>query len=258
MTRVLVVEISGHDRASSVLASEGFTVFTAVGTKEAVEALQTLSPDAVVLEVPSPSARVLDMCAAIRAVDASPLVVLSGPCSEPEAVATYGAGADALVTEPVGSHELVARVRALLRRSPPAPDVAVDAIVVGPVVLDRARRELRVAGTLVPAPRREFEIAELLMSEAGRVVPRERLVRELWGSMRDTKSLDVQVGRLRGRLAAAGAALCIVTIRGVGFRFASGDELQEIDLVTIESAVSADTFKIDLIETGAMEESAPA
>src|SRR5262245_40974689 len=120
-------------------------------------------------------------------------------------------------------------------------DTAPDIITIGPIRLDLARRELTVRGDRIPLPRREFDIAELLMQDAGRVVPRRVIVRELWGSMRDTKSLDVQVGRLRNRLSKAAGCPCIFTVRGLGFRFASDGELKEalgedfeIDLAGLE------------------------
>ncbi len=227
-----------RNAASTLLNEESFTVVTAVEAGEVVDVSTSFQPGVVVLEVPTPNAHVIQMCTMIRAASTTPVIVLSGPCPERDAVAAFGAGADSVITELIGSHELVARVRALLRRVPDQPEAPDDLVVVGPIVLDRARRELTVAGERVPVPRREFEIAELLMREAGRVVPRPVLVRELWGSMRDTKSLDVQVGRLRARLSAASGRACIVTVRGVGFRFASDGEFAE---------ASADDVDIDLI-----------
>jgi two-component system response regulator RegX3 len=241
MARVLVIEERDAGRASTLLTEESFTVMTAVETSEAIEALGAFGPDVVVVEVATPSSRVVQLCGALRAAGSTPLLVLSGPCSERDVIATFGAGADSVVIEPVGSHELVARIRALVRRNPVGSESAQEVITVGPVRLDLARRELTVRGERVPVPRREFDIAELLMQDAGRVVPRRVIVRELWGSMRDTKSLDVQVGRLRTRLANAAGCPCIVTVRGLGFRFASEGELKEalgedfeIDLTGIE------------------------
>jgi two-component system KDP operon response regulator KdpE len=241
MTRVLVFEGRDVSRASGLLSDESFTVVTAIETSEVIEVLETFEPNIILAEVPTPHSRVVQMCAAIRSVSMTPIIVLSGPCSERDAIAVFTAGADSVVIDPVGSHELVARVRALVRRTPPSTQEANEVIVVGPIVLDRGRRELTVNGERVAVPRREFDIAEFLMREAGRVVPRRLLVRELWGSMRDTKSLDVQVGRLRSRLAAAAGWPCIVTVRGVGFRFASDDEFvtssgdAELDLVEVEA-----------------------
>ncbi len=238
MTRVLVIEGRDGHRASALLNEESFTVVTAVETSEAIEVLSTFAPDIVLAEIATPNTRVLQLCSAIRAATTTPLILLSGPCTERDAVAAFGAGADSVITEPVGSHELVARVRALMRRVPAPSEASDDVLAIGPILLDRARRELTVHGERVAVPRREFDIAELLMREAGRVVPRRALVRELWGSMRDTKSLDVQVGRLRNRLSVAAGRPCIVTVRGVGFRFASDGEF---------SAATTDEVDIDLI-----------
>jgi two-component system response regulator RegX3 len=220
------------------LAEESFTVMTAVETSEAIDALKVFGPDVVVVEVAAAGTRVIQLCGAIRATGPVPLLVLSGPCPERDVIATFGAGADSVVTEPVGPHELVARVRALVRRSPVGADPAPEVITVGPIRLDLARRELTVRGERVPVPRREFDIAEVLMRDAGSVVARRAIVRELWGSMRDTKSLDVQVGRLRTRLANAAGCACIFTVRGLGFRFANEAELEE--------ALGAD-FEMDLV-----------
>jgi two-component system response regulator RegX3 len=240
MTRVLVVERCDEHRASALLSEEAFVVVTAVDTGEVIDVLDTLMPEIVVVEVSTLSMHVLQLCASIRTATSIPLVVLTGSGSERDAIAAFTAGADSVVREPVGSHELVARVRALLRRIPAPSEPNDDLITLGPIVLDRARREVTVLGQSIAVPRREFEIAELLMQQAGRVVARATLVRELWGSMRDTKSLDVQVGRLRARLLAASGHQCIVTVRGVGFRFATASELDqrgdvhEIDLVALE------------------------
>jgi two-component system response regulator RegX3 len=240
MARVLVVEGRGAHRAATLLAAEGLAVATALDASEAVEAIQSLQPDLVLVEIVSPTGDCVDLCRRLRAVTSISIAVLTNPCAERDAVAVFGAGVDTMITEPVGPHELVARVRALLRRRPLAPVRDDETIVVGAVAFDRARRELSVNGAPLPVPRREMEIAELLMRNAGRVVARSVIVRELWGSMRDTKSLDVQVGRLRTRLAQAGAGQCIVTVRGVGFRFSGSDELdQVIDLTSETEMITA-------------------
>jgi two-component system response regulator RegX3 len=224
MARVLVVEQRDVARAAALLEIEGFTVVTAVHLREAVSVVETFQPDLVLVESIAPTAAALALCACIRATGPTPLALLSGPCAERDAVDAFTSGVDTLVIEPVGRHELVARVRALLRRAPSPVDTRDDLVTVGPVVLDSARRELLVHGERIRIPRREFDIAELLMRDAGRVVPREKIVRELWGTVRDTKSLDVQVGRLRGRLTVAEGRRRIVTVRGVGFRFLTDDD----------------------------------
>jgi DNA-binding response OmpR family regulator len=224
MARVLVVERRDAPRAAAVLESEGFTVVTAMQHREASMVIDSFRPEAVVIEATTPGGSVLELCAGLRAEVAVPLVVVCLAAPERDALAAFGAGVDTVILEPVGRHELVARVRALLRRTPPAGRVDRDRITVGPIVLDAARRELFVNGVAVRVPRREFDIAEILMRDAGRVVTRQRIVRQLWGTVRDTKSLDVQVGRLRARLAEAEGRRRIVTVRGVGFRFLTDDD----------------------------------
>ena len=228
MARVLIAEL-GQRTTVSVLLEETFTVFTAGDREEAMHTVMSLQPDLVVLEVGVPDEGAIQVCSAIRALTASPIVLMSGPCSERAVLSAFAAGADSVVAGLVGPHELVARIRALLRRAPPKSTEEGDVLVVGPIRLDRARREVTVNGELIAVPRREFDIAELLMRDVGRVVPRVVIVRELWGSMRDTKSLDVQVGRLRARLAAAEGRRRIVTVRGVGFRFLGDDEPYDTD-----------------------------
>jgi DNA-binding response OmpR family regulator len=219
-------------RAAMLLESEGFTVVTAVHEREALTVVESFQPDIVLVESVVPSRSVLALCTFLRAAGQAPLALLTGPCAERDAVAAFTSGIDGLVIEPVGHHELVARIRALLRRVPASVDTQADRVVVGPVVLDSARRELSVCGEPVRIPRREFDIAELLMREAGRVVPRQAIVRELWGTVRDTKSLDVQVGRLRSRLSAIEGRRRIVTVRGVGFRFLTDDD-PELESVAV-------------------------
>jgi two-component system response regulator RegX3 len=219
----------------------------------------------------------LQLCGMVRAATTVPIMIFSGRYEEREVVSGFSAGADIYVSEPVGTHELVARVRAMLRRVVPRDEPpSGDLITVGPVVLDRASREVLVAGERVLMPRREFDIAELLMRKAGRVVTRAELVRELWGSARDTKSLDVQVGRLRTKLTAAEGRQRIVTVRGVGFRFVTDDESEpdrkpdrvttldvvidlpaadskrgDLDLVDEEELTDEDLLDEDLLEDSA-------
>jgi two-component system response regulator RegX3 len=224
MARVLVVEQREVPRAATLLESEGFTVVTAVYERESLSVVDAFAPDLVLVESVAPTRSVLELCASLRASGPIPIALISGPCSERDAVAAFTCGIDGLVIEPVGHHELIARIRALLRRVPAPVDDHGDHVIVGPIHLDSARRELSVNGEQIRIPRREFDIAELLMREAGKVVSRQTIVRELWGVVRDTKSLDVQVGRLRARLFAVEGRRRIVTVRGVGFRFLPDDD----------------------------------
>lgn len=224
MRTVLVVEQAERPRAATELGAEGFGVVTAVHVHEALDVHETVRADLVIVEGPASLASVRRVCASLRPAVTAPLALLSAPCSEIDAVAAFATGVDNLILEPVGHHELLARARSLLRRVPRTEWSKPEVLAVGPVELDCARREVFVRGEQVRLPRREFDIAFLLMRDAGRVVSRKTLVQELWGSLPDTKSLDVQVGRLRARLAAAEGRRRIVTVRGVGYRFLTDDE----------------------------------
>ena len=227
MNRVLVVERRERAATATTLETEGFTVMTAINPTEAIAAVAAFRPDVVVVDATVPDPGTVSVCLGIRSAMAGPIVLFTGPCPERATLAAFEAGVDSVVVGPTGTHELVARVRALLRRLPVVTEESGDVLTVGPVVLDRARRELFVHGQEVRAPRREFDIAEVLMRDAGRVVPRRQLVHELWGTVRDTKSLDVQVGRLRHRLAEIEGVQRIVTVRGVGFRFLTDEALAD-------------------------------
>ena len=226
MPRVLVVEGREDARVADVLLAEGFDVNVAPPVAEVVaKAVTAHEPEAVVLEIVRVNRSVNVLCNAVMGVTGAPIAIFSGRGHEREIVDGFETGAQAVFTEPIGAHELVARVRAVLRRYPTVVHGPDEVIVVGPVVLDRNRRQLTVDGQPVQVPRKEFEIAEILMRHAGRVVPRRDLVRELWGAPRDTKSLDVQVGRLRARISAVEGHQRIVTVRGVGYRFATDEDL---------------------------------
>jgi DNA-binding response OmpR family regulator len=229
MARVLAIEARDHGRVAALFATQEFAVATAAGGREALVAVESYSPSLILLETERIEQTAVRLCERLRSITNAPIVVVSGACSEREVIAIFAAGADTYIPDSVGPHELVARVRALLRRAPREPEHENATVRVGPVVLDGASRELRVNGTLVVLPRREFDIAELLMRKVGRVVTRDELIRELWGSRRDTKSLDVQVGRLRNRLATAEGRRRIVTVRGVGYRFLGDRELDELE-----------------------------
>jgi two-component system response regulator RegX3 len=161
-------------------------------------------------------------------------MIVSRSSAEEDVVAGLRSGADALVVDGVGAREFVARIRALLRRTPPTAREEPDAITVGPVVLNRATRQVLVDGTPIAVPRREFDILDVLMRAVDRTVTRDSLRRQLWGTARDSRTLDVQVRRLRARLAAAEGQRRIVTVRGVGYRFSSAPEPVDSTLDSVE------------------------
>jgi DNA-binding response OmpR family regulator len=221
----MVVEERDEPRARSVLAAEGLEVENVSGSIEVVlKAVETELPRVVIVETTTFSRPASRVCSVLQG-GATQIAVLCAHATERDVIAAYTAGADAVIVEPVGMHELVARVRALLRRVPARTEATSEVVVVGPIALDRARRQLTVNGEVMPVPRKEFDIAEMLMSRAGTLVSRVQMTRELWGSTRDTKTLDVQVGRLRTKLVAAEGRQRIITVRGVGYRFATDDDL---------------------------------
>jgi two-component system response regulator RegX3 len=222
MPRVLIVEGRTRSRLALALRDLGGDVDVVVSGPAAdlmSNAIDSCRPNAVVLEVSDISRAVTALCRLVAQLTAAPVVLFSERRSEDACIEGFAAGAFTVFGEPIGDHELVARVRAVLRRSPMNPEEAPDVLVVGPIVLDRGRHQLTINGELVRLPRKEFEIAEVLMRSAGLVVTRRDLVRELWGAPRDTKSLDVQVGRLRSRISRIEGAQRIMTVRGVGYRF---------------------------------------
>jgi len=233
MARTMVVEHRNLGRATSALVAEGFEVRTVAAadhsTSELVEAMVEFAPDLMVIEGNVIDDVVLATCANASISVFGPIVVLCEASSEADVVAGYEAGAASILTEPIGTHEFVARVRALLRRAAPTSEPSSEVLEVGPVVLDPACRRLTVSGVAVVVPRKEFDIAEVLMRNAGALVSRRQLLDQLWGRQSgDTKSLDVQVGRLRARLSEAEGIRRIVTVRGMGYRFLTDADLERV------------------------------
>jgi two-component system response regulator RegX3 len=226
MSRVMIVELRTRGRLAALFQTEGFEVET-VGTLDRLESMMAaFAPELMMLELPAIDEQAVMLCEALATMTPAPVVVLCEHCDETDVVAGYGAGAAAVLTDATGPRELVARIRALLRRRPLESNLESEVLIVGPVSLDRSCRQVTVGGRLIPMPRREFDIAEALMRRAGTVVTRHSLLMELWGgSHRDSKTLDVQVGRLRARLAAAEGRRRILTVRGVGYRFVTDEDL---------------------------------
>ena len=223
---ILVVddEQSYRDALSVALQREGFLVVTAADGEEALMRFDTARPSLVLLDVMIPKISGIDVCREIRTRSRVPIIMVTARNGEIDAVVGLEVGADDYVTKPFRLRELVARVRAALRRVPaeiesePRPDL----LEVGPVRIDTGRHEVTVDGATVALPLKEFELLEVLMLNAGRVLTRDLLIDRVWGPnyFGDTKTLDVHVKRLRAKIEEDPANPSrIVTVRGVGYRY---------------------------------------
>ena len=226
-TSVLVVEDeeSFVEALAAGLKREGFRVRVARDGAEALDLFDVVQPDLVLLDVMLPKVSGIDVCRELRSRSKVPIIMVTAKGSEIDTVVGLEVGADDYVTKPYRLRELVARMRAVLRRSP-ADDAALvrseEAVEVGDVIVDPARHEVRVRGEEVRLPLKEFELLVLLMENAGRVLPRDTLISRVWGAdyVGDTKTLDVHVKRLRAKVEEDPAhPTRIVTIRGLGYKY---------------------------------------
>ncbi|NBP52549.1 MAG: DNA-binding response regulator, partial [Actinobacteria bacterium] len=219
-----MVEHQSGGWVAEMLRSESFEVEVLAALMVRDEHPSVQAPQVVIHEVSTPG-RGFDVNLT-GVPPRTPVMVIIDCHDEGVVLDAYARGAASVLGPATGPREIVARVRALARRMEEPDTSAGDVVVVGSVALDRTCRRLTVGGRPVHVPRREFEIAEVLMRRAGLVVTRQALLVELWGGhRRDTKTLDVQVGRLRSRLAAAEGRTRIVTVRGLGYRFLTDADL---------------------------------
>jgi two-component system response regulator RegX3 len=224
---ILVVddEQSYRDALAVALEREGFAVELAADGVEALERFDAARPSLVLLDVMLPQVSGIDVCRELRSRSRVPIIMVTARNAEIDAVVGLEVGADDYVSKPFRLRELVARVRAALRRSPNGeePEVEVaDVLEVGDVRLDASRHEVFVRGELVGLPLKEFELLELLLGNAGRVLTRDVLIDRIWGPnyFGDTKTLDVHIKRLRAKLEDDPShPTRIVTVRGVGYRY---------------------------------------
>ena len=208
---------------AEALERDGFHTQIAHTAAAALEQARTHRPDLVLLDLMLPDGSGLDVCRELRASSSVPIIILSARGEEADRVVGLELGADDYVVKPFSAREVIARIRAVLRRSA-APAAGADGpIEIGELRLDPARRMVTLAGEPVELARKEFDLLALLMREAGAVVQRERLIDEVWDVnwFGSTKTLDVHVSALRKKLDPS----FIHTVRGVGFRFASPEEL---------------------------------
>ena len=207
------------------LKREGFRVEVARDGVQALELFETTRPDLVLLDVMLPRLSGIDVCREIRSRSSRvPIIMVTAKGSEIDTVVGLEVGADDYVTKPYRLRELVARMRAVMRRTPSEDSLATsgEAIEVGDVALDPLRHEVRVRGEQVALPLKEFELLELLLDNAGRVLTRETLIDRVWGPhyVGDTKTLDVHIKRLRTKVEEdPSSPTRITTIRGLGYRY---------------------------------------
>jgi two-component system response regulator RegX3 len=207
------------------LKREGFRVQVARNGVDGLAMFDVVHPDLVLLDVMLPRLSGLDVCRDIRTRSRVPVIMVSAKTSEIDTVVGLEVGADDYVSKPYRLRELVARMRAAIRRAPPSESlISGAAIEVGDVRLDPERHEVFVRGGRVNLPLKEFELLEVLLDNAGRVLTRDSLIDRVWGAdyVGDTKTLDVHVKRLRAKVEADPAApKRIITIRGLGYKYES-------------------------------------
>ena len=224
MTRILVVEDeeSFSDPLSYLLRREGYEVAVADDGPAALAEYDRNGADLVLLDLMLPGLPGTEVCRQLRARGNVPVIMLTAKDGEIDKVVGLELGADDYVTKPYSARELVARVRAVLRRGLEPETQAVSAVEAGPVRLDVERHVVTVNNQTVAMPLKEFELLEILLRNAGRVLTRMQLIDRVWGSdyVGDTKTLDVHVKRLRAKIEADPAnPRHLLTVRGLGYKF---------------------------------------
>ncbi|GAB3648363.1 response regulator [Glycomyces tarimensis] len=224
MTRVLVVEDeeSFSDALSYMLRKEGFEVSVAADGDAAIKEYERTGADVVLLDLMLPEKSGTEVCRELRANSNVPIIMVTARDSEVDKVVGLELGADDYITKPYSSRELVARIRAVLRRSAEPDDPIVTVLEAGPVRMDVDRHTVSVGGDDVQLPLKEFELLEMLLRNAGRVLTRGQLIDRVWGAnyVGDTKTLDVHVKRLRSKIEPEpGKPRHLVTVRGLGYKF---------------------------------------
>jgi len=225
MTRILLVEDEPDlaDPLAYLLRREGFEVEIAEDGPDAVTAFRERGADIVLLDLMLPRMPGTEVCRQIRSTSAVPIIMLTAKDSEVDIVVGLELGADDYITKPYSTRELLARMRAVLRRVVQAEsDLEERVLDGGRVTLDIDRHTVTVAGNEISIPLKEFELLEVLMRNSGRVLTRGQLIDRVWGSdyFGDTKTLDVHIKRIRSRIEEnPGDPVMLVTVRGLGYRF---------------------------------------
>ncbi len=228
MTRVLIVEDeeSFADPLAFLLRKEGFTAAVAGTGQQALEEFDRNGADIVLLDLMLPGMSGTDVCKALRQRSTVPVIMVTARDSEIDKVVGLEIGADDYVTKPYSARELIARVRAVLRRGGESGDgeLLPQVLAAGPVRMDVERHVVTVDGAEIPLPLKEFDLLEYLLRNVGRVLTRGQLIDRVWGAddVGDTKTLDVHVKRLRSKIEPDPASpRHLVTVRGLGYKFES-------------------------------------
>lgn len=226
MTRILIIEdeASFSDAVSFMLEKEGFSVRVETTGTAGLASFERDGADLILLDLMLPGMSGTDVCKAIRAKSSVPVIMLTAKDSEIDKVLGLEIGADDYVTKPFSMRELMARVRAVLRRRTDTEPVAAapSSLNAGPVEIDVDRHTVRVNGAEVAMPLKEFDLLEFLVRNAGRVLTRAQLIDRVWGPdyFGDTKTLDVHVKRLRAKIEPDPARpKYLLTVRGLGYKF---------------------------------------
>lgn len=224
MSRVLVVEDeeSFSDALSYMLRREGFEVAIAATGPEALIEFDRSGADIVLLDLMLPGLSGTEVCRQLRTRTAVPIIMLTAKDSEIDKVVGLELGADDYVTKPYSARELVARIRAVLRRGGEVEEFDAATLEGGPVRMDVDRHVVWVDGDSLPLPLKEFDLLEMLLRNSGRVLTRGQLIDRIWGAdyVGDTKTLDVHIKRLRAKIEPDPAnPKHVLTVRGLGYKF---------------------------------------
>jgi two-component system response regulator RegX3 len=224
LTRILIVEDeeSFSDPLSYLLRKEGYDVAVADTGPAALAEFEQNGADLVLLDLMLPGLSGVDVCRQLRQRSSVPVIMLTAKDSEIDKVVGLELGADDYVTKPYSSRELLARIKAVLRRLAEPEELVPATIEAGPVRMDVERHTVSVDGAPVSLPLKEFELLEMLLRNSGRVLTRMQLIDRVWGAdyVGDTKTLDVHVKRLRAKIEREPSApVHIVTVRGLGYKF---------------------------------------
>ena len=227
MTKILIVEDEDSvlDPLELLLSKEGFSIETARNGREGLDKFWKVSPDLVLLDIMLPEVSGTEVCRQIRAKSNVPIIMLTAKDTEVDKVVGLELGADDYIVKPYSKAELVARIKAVLRRGLSDNTSSEGGVITaGPVSIDVDRHAVSIGGENISLPLKEFELLEFLVRNSGRVLTRTQLIDRVWGSdyFGDTKTLDVHVKRLRAKIEKDPAnPTYILTIRGLGYKFES-------------------------------------